>query len=341
MPPVRHLAVLAALMVGCASPEGKGDMSWFRRWPDQGEDRLDPKIRAALDAQGPQPDFRSQPLAEVRKTFDAGAAALPKLNDPVAKIETRSLGAFRVRVYTPEGAGPFGALVYLHGGGWVLGDLESHDQVCRSLASRTPCVVVSVDYRRSPEAKFPVPLDDCEAALRWTVEQAKELRADPARVAVGGDSAGGNLAAGLAIRLRDRGGPKIAFQLLLYPVTDRSVGTESYREFASGYGLTRANMQWFWDCYLTATAERDNPEASPLRAKSLKGLPPAFVLTVHSDVLRDEGEAYAKQLHEAGVPVECVRVRAVTHGFLRMGAVYPQADHGLTVLAEALRAAFR
>jgi acetyl esterase len=329
------------LLAGCAATEEKGDMSWFRKWPEQGDDRLDPKIRAALDLQGPPPEFRAQPLADVRSNFDTMAAKLPKLGERLAGVDTRSLGAFRVRVYAPEGKGPFPGLLYVHGGGWVLGDLESHDDVCRSLAKRTPCVVVSVDYRRSPEAKFPVPLDDCEAALRWLVEHARELQVEPSRIAIGGDSAGGNLAAGLAIRLRDKGGPPVAFQLLIYPVTDRSVGTESYREFATGYGLTRANMQWFWDCYLTATAERDHPEVSPLRAKSLKGLPPAFVLTAHSDVLRDEGEEYAKRLHEAGVPVECVRFRAVNHGFIRMGAVYPQAEHGLTVLADALRAALR
>ncbi len=316
-------------------------MSWFRKWPEQGEDRLDPRIRAALDLQGPQPEFRSQPLAVVRAGFDATAAKLPRLNEPLASVETESLGEFRVRVYRPAGPGPFPALVYFHGGGWVLGDLESHDDVCRSLAKRTPCVVVSADYRRAPEAKYPAPLDDCEAALRWTAARARDLGVDPAKVAVGGDSAGGNLAAALAIRVRDRGGPAIAFQLLIYPATDRSVGTDSYREFATGTGLTRANMQWFWDCYLTATAERDNPEVSPLRAKSLRGLPPAFVLTAHHDVLRDEGEEYARRLQEAGVPVEAVRFRGVNHGFIRMGALYPQADHGLTVLAEALRAALK
>jgi acetyl esterase len=316
-------------------------MSWFRKWPERAEDRLDPKIRAALELQGPQPEFRAQPLADVRTNFNTTAAKVPKLHEPLASIETKSLGDFRVRIYKPAGPGPFPALLYLHGGGWVLGDLESHDDVCRSLAKRTPCVVVSADYRLAPEAKYPVPLDDCETALRWTISHARELGIDPAKVAVGGDSAGGNLAAGLAIRVRDKGGPPIAFQLLIYPVTDRSVGTDSYREFASGFGLTRANMQWFWDCYLTATAERDNPEVSPLRAKSLKGLPPAFVLTAHHDVLRDEGEEYAKRLQAAGVPVEMLRFREVNHGFIRLAALYPQADHGLTVLADALRVALK
>lgn len=347
MPSLRRLGtgtsrfVWAVLLSGCAATEGTQDMPWFRKWPEQGEDRLDPRVRAALDLQGPQPEFRSQPLADVRSGFDAMAAKLPKLGETLAGVETKSLGAFRVRVYTPEGPGRFPALLYLHGGGWVLGDLESHDDVCRSLAKRTPCVVVSVDYRRSPEVKYPVPLDDCEAALRWLLDHAGELRVESSRVAIGGDSAGGNLAAGLAIRLRQKGGPPIVLQLLIYPVTDRSVGTDSYREFASGYGLSRANMQWFWDCYLAATAERDNPEVSPLRAGSLKGLPSAFVLTAHSDVLRDEGEDYARRLHEAGVPVDCVRFRSMNHGFIRMGAVYPQADQALSVLADALRRAFR
>ncbi|HZE99970.1 MAG TPA: alpha/beta hydrolase [Planctomycetota bacterium] len=316
-------------------------MSWFLSWPEQGEDRLDPKVRANLDAAGPVPEFRSQPLDQIRRNFNDTAAKLPKLREPLARVETRQLPGFKVRVYIPEGTGPFPALLYFHGGGWVLGDLESHDDVCRSLAKRTPAVVVSADYRLAPETRFPGPLDDCEAALTWLVAQAAELGIDRNRVAVGGDSAGGNLAAALALRIRDKGGPPIAFQLLIYPVTDRSVGTESYREFSSGYGLTRANMQWFWDCYLNQTADRDNPEVSPLRAKSLKGLPPTFLLTACSDVLRDEGEEYGKRLHEAGVPVRGVRFREMNHGFIRMGAVYPQADRALTVLADALRAGLK
>jgi len=316
-------------------------MSWFSKWPESGEDRLDPKLRAALDLQGPQPEFRGQPLAEVRATFDRMAAALPRLNEKLARVETKTVEAFRVRVYVPEGQGPWPALLYIHGGGWVLGDLESHDDVCRSLAHRTPCVVVSVDYRRSPELKYPVPLDDCETALRWMVDRAANLGIDRTKVAVGGDSAGGNLAAGLALRIRDKGGPKIAYQVLIYPATDRSVGRDSQREFATGFGLSRSNMQWFWDCYLRGTSDRDNPEVSPLRAKSLKSLPPAFVLTAHSDVLRDEGEEFAKALHDAGVPVKCVRFRAMNHGFIRMGAVYPQAERGLAALSESLASNLR
>jgi acetyl esterase len=314
-----------------------GDQDGFAFWPASGVNALDPKVRANLDAAGPVPEFRTQKLAEVRANFSTMAAKLPKLHEPLARIETKSLPqGFKVRVYVPEGKGPWPALLFLHGGGWVVGDLETHDDVCRSLAKRTPAVVVSVDYRLAPETKFPGPLDDCEAALRWTVDHAAELGVDPGRVAVGGDSAGGNLAAGLTLRVRDHGGPKIAYQLLIYPATDRNTKTESPREFAKGFGLTRANMEWFWECYAGGASE-DDPELSPLRAKSLRGLPPAYVLTAHSDVIRDEGEDYAKRLREAGVPVTAVRFREMNHGFIRMAAVYPQADQALTMMATALR----
>ena len=181
--------------------------------------------------------------------------------------------------------------------------------------------------------KFPGPLDDGAAALGWMVEEAASLGIDPARIAVGGDSAGGNLAAALAIRAKGR----VRFQLLIYPVTDASWDTASYREFASGFGLTRANMAWFWESYLSKPADAEDPLVSPLRAKDLSGLAPAFVATAECDVLRDEGEAFAKRLHEAGVRVRCVRYRNLNHGFARMGAVYPQADRALSDMAAALR----
>ncbi len=316
-------------------------MAWFTFWPAEGPDVLDGRVKAALQAGGPVADFRTQPVAVTRKNFDTAAAALRRLNEPLKSVETRSLQGFRIRLYVPEGQGPFPGLVFFHGGGWVLGDLESHDDVCRSLAKRTPCVVVAVDYRLAPETPFPGPLDDCETAFRWTVEHARELGVDPSRVAVGGDSAGGNLAAALALRLRDRKGPKIAFQLLVYPATDMTAKGGSIDEFSRGYGLTAANMHWFWDVYAPAPARSDNPEVSPLRAKSLAGLPPAFIVTAHFDVIRDEGEEYGRKLRDAGVPVTMVRFREMNHGFLRMGGVYPQANQALTMCAEALRAGLR
>jgi acetyl esterase len=317
-------------------------MSWFSTWPESSPGGLDPKVKAALEAGGPVAEFRSQPLAEVRRNFNETAARIPKPDEPPASVENRSLeGGLRIRITRPAGKGPFPILLYFHGGGWAIGDLESHDHVCRSLTRRAGAVVVSVDYRLAPETKFPGQLDDCAAALRWTLEHAGEFAGKPDRVAVGGDSAGANLAAGLALRLRDEGGPRIAYQLLLYPVTDRNFETVSYREFASGYGLSRANMQWFWECYLPEGSGPPDPRAAPLRAKDLKGLPPAFVLTAEYDVLRDEGEAFARRLRKEGVPVRGMRFLGMNHGFIRMAALYPQADHALTVLSDALRDALR
>jgi len=314
-------------------------MSWFSIWPAEGGDGIDPKVKAALEAQGPAPDNRTVPPAELRLTFTRQAALVPKLPEPLARVEDRAIdtpaGPLRVRVYTPEGKTPFPILLYFHGGGWVVGGLETHDGVCRSLARRAGAVVVSVDYRLAPETKFPGAPDDALAALRWAASQASELGGDAARLAVGGDSAGANLAAALALRVRDQGGPRIGFQLLIYPVTDFDFDTASYHEFATGYPLTRSNMQWFWESYRASPSDAENPYAAPLRTADLAGLPPAFILTAHFDVLRDEGEAYAKRLHEAGVPVRCVRFRGMTHGFIRMGAVFPQADRALTELARS------
>lgn len=313
---------------------------WFSVWPGDGGRGLHPLVRAALEAQGPAPDFRSQPVAETRATFNRMAALLRKLHDPLAGVEDRTTdGGIRLRIYRPEAKPPCPVLLYFHGGGWAIGDLESHDHVCRSLASRSGAIVVSVDYRLSPETRFPGAIDDVLAALRWAEGRAAEFGGDPKRLGVGGDSAGAALAAGLTIRVRDQGGPPLAFQLLIYPVTDRNFETASYLEFASGYGLTRNNMQWFWESYLSRDADAAHPWAAPLRAPDLRGLPPAFVLTANFDPLRDEGEAYAKRLHDAGVPVRCVRYAEMNHGFIRMGAVYPDADRALTDSARAMREA--
>ena len=317
-------------------------MSWFATWPAAGTGSLDPRVKAALEAGGPAPDYRAQGPALVRTNFNQLAARLPKPRDPLAGVLDRTLdGGLRIRIYRPEGPGPFPVLVYFHGGGWVVGDLDSHDHVCRALARRTPSLVINVDYRLAPETAFPGPLDDCEAALRWTASHAAELGGSPDRIALGGDSAGANLAAGLALRLRERGGPAVDLQLLIYPVTDRNFETASYREFASGFGLSRANMQWFWECYVPDSSGIPDPEAAPLRAASLRGLPPAFVLTAEFDVLRDEGEAFARRLHKEGVPVRGLRFLGMNHGFIRMAAVFPQAEHALTVLADALRDGIR
>jgi acetyl esterase len=234
-----------------------------------------------------------------------------------------------------------GVLVYFHGGGWVLGDLESHDRVCRALANQAGCVVVSIDYRLAPEHVFPAGAEDCYAATKWVSENAASVNGDATRLAVGGDSAGGNLAAVVSMMARDRGGPAINFQLLLYPVTDCALDTPSQKEFAAdGYVLSRADMEWFWKNYADTAAEKNNPYACPLRAKDLKSLPPALVLTASHDPLRDEGERFAGRLIAAGVPVVCTRYEGVTHGFVSFADALDKGKEGQRQAADALKAAF-
>ena len=299
---------------------------------------LDPRARQFLDqlnASG-MPPLENMSAPEARL---ATAALLAMQGEPqaVATVENRRIpgpsGELPIRVYTPTG-GPHPVVVYFHGGGWVIGDLESHDGVCRALANGVPATVVSVDYRLAPEHRFPAAADDCWAATRWVAEHGAAL-GDVSRIAVGGDSAGGNLAAVVSLMARDRGGPRIAYQLLVYPVTDASLDTPSYRENADGYLLTRSVMEWFWNHYTKAT-DRESPYASPLRARDLKGLPPALVITAEFDPLRDEGEAYARRLEQAGVPVKVRRFDGMIHGFFGMGAVFPQAA---TALQEAVAGA--
>lgn len=241
-------------------------------------------------------------------------------------------GGVPVRIYTPEGQGPFPVLVYFHGGGWVLGDLDTHDPTCRALTNATDHVVVSVDYRRAPEHPFPAALEDCYAATRWVGENPGTVHGDPDRVVVGGDSAGGNLAAAVAQVARDRGGPDLAYQVLIYPATDHALDTPSCEENAAGYFLTRADMEWFWDHYLADGFSGQNPYASPLRARSLDGLPPATVLTCGFDPLRDEGAAYAERLDDAGVPVTHRQYDGMIHGFASM-LVEPDLDQAREALA--------
>ena len=247
-------------------------------------------------------------------------------------------GDLPVRVYTPDGeAATRAGLVYFHGGGWVAGDLETMDRVCRNLAAGAGCVVVSVDYRRAPEHRFPAAADDAYAAVAWVAANAGVLGIDAARIAVAGDSAGGNLAAVVSQMARDRGGPHVAFQLLIYPVIDHDLVTPSYVECADGYALTRDMMAWFWDQYVPDVAGRGNPYAAPLRAASLAGLPPAVIHVAGSDPLRDEGLAYGAALQAAGVPVEVRNFDTMIHGYLQMVTV----SDGARVATEAATAALR
>jgi acetyl esterase len=264
--------------------------------------------------------------------------------EPVGKVEDRQVpgasGPIPIRVYRPTASGPFPIVVFFHGGGWVIGDRETHDATCRTLTNTAGCVVVSVDYRLAPEHKFPAAAEDAYAATRWVSEHATALDGDPARLAVGGDSAGGNLAAVVSLAARDRGGPPLVFQLLVYPVTDHAYDTPSYVDNADGYFLTRDAMVWFWNHYLARAEDGRNPLASPLRASDLKGLPPALVMTAEFDPLRDEGEQYATRLREAGVPVTLIRYDGAIHGFFIMGNALSVARQGMQDAAKALRAAF-
>jgi acetyl esterase len=244
-----------------------------------------------------------------------------------------------VRAFRPQSnpADALPVLVYLHGGGWVMGGVDSYDALLRTLANATGAIVAGVEYRLAPEHRFPAALDDSLAAIRWLAANAGELGGDGSRLALAGDSAGGNLAAVAARRLR--GELQVALQVLIYPVTDAGADSPSYGTFADGHGLSGESMRRFWDLYLDG-ADGSHPDASPLRAGDLAGVAPALVLTADEDVLRDEGEAYAQALREAGVAVELVRWPGSIHGFFRWLAATSEARAAVTVAADAVRRAF-
>jgi acetyl esterase len=306
---------------------------------------LDPQARFVLDQIAAQGGMNMSQLSpdEARKAFEQLRLPIPP--EPVAEIENRTIpgvaGALPVRIYRAEGtATPSPAVVFFHGGGWVIGDLESHDNFCRALANRTQVVVVAVDYRLAPEHRYPAAAEDCYAAARWVAEHGAEIGVDGARIAVAGDSAGGNLSAAVALMARDRGGPILRHQVLVYPVADHDFGTPSYRDNATGYLLTRDDMQWFWRHYVPDEAQRNEPYASPLRAEKLGGLPPATVITAEYDPLRDEGEAYARRLAAAAVPVTQRRFDGMIHGFFGFGELIDLAREAVADAARELRRAF-
>jgi len=292
---------------------------------------LDDDVRAhlaAMEAAAEPPDW-TLPIDTVRERGRAAYAPLrPTAVGKVEEIEIPGTGGtIPARVYRPATDGPHGTVVMLHGGGFALGDLETHDEAARRTCAGADATVVSVDYRLAPEHPFPAGVDDAEAATRWTAEAAHDLGGDPERLVVTGDSAGGNLAAVVARRFRDRGGPALAGQALVYPVTDMRPGDRwpSRRTAATGFGLTREAMDWFGRLYLAeeahaahpdAEAHAAHPDASPIVASDLSGLPPAFVLTAQFDPLRDEGDAYARRLAEAGVEVEHHLLPGTIHGIL-------------------------
>jgi acetyl esterase len=294
---------------------------------------VDPQIRTLLTLRAALPELHTLSVADARAQF--AVRDFPGLRKPqVAGVTNRDMqgpaGSLPLRIYTPLGKGPFPLMVFYHGSGFVVCSLDTHDGMARNLCAGTGCVVVSVDYRLAPEAKFPAGPDDCLAATRWAAANASALGADPGQIIVAGDSAGGNLAAVTALRIRDEGGPRLLGQLLIYPVTDYiEPGTPSMQENAEGYGLTRAGMAWFWNHYLADPADGLHPHASPFRANDLAGLPPALVVTAEYDPLRDEGEYYADRLRQAGVPTHMKRWDGMNHGFFFWPGVVDRAGEAM------------
>jgi acetyl esterase len=299
---------------------------------------LDPQARAAIEmieVLGFDSFDDDTDPNEIRALMNA--AVLPSAIE-VASVTDRVIpgpaAPIPVRVYRPEGAAPKPVVVYFHGGGWVFGSLETHDGTCRRLADGADVVVVSIDYRMGPEHRFPAAVDDSFAALRWVAEHAEELGADATRLAVAGDSAGGNLAA-VTSQLARAGGPAIRFQLLVYPVTDHEFTSVSMEENAEGYYLTRDAMRWFYDRYLNDPREGDDPRVSPVRNADLSDLPPAFVLTAQYDPLRDQGIAYADAMRAAGNEVAMTMYEGLFHGFFSM---FDLIDAGKAAFDDAIAA---
>jgi len=307
---------------------------------------IDPQVQVVLDlvAKSGRPAYNTLSPKDARQLFRETRPASTPTPPQIGAVENLLADPVPLRVYRPLGAAagaPLPTLVFFHGGGWVIGDLDTHDVLCRQLTAEAGMMVISVDYRLAPESKFPAAADDAWAATRWIVANASRLGVDTQRVAVGGDSAGGNLAAVVALMARDAGAPSIAYQLLLYPVTDVGTETGSYRSFAEGYLLTRDGMKWFFDHYLRTQADVDDWRVSPLRAKSLKGVAPALIVTAGFDPLRDEGEAYAQALRNAGVRVDYVCYGGMIHGFAPMGRLIDTGNRAVSHVAASLREALR
>lgn len=310
-------------MLALLAPEYRAYVGWLRtlRWPSL--DQLTPQDARLL----------------MRELQSGGAP------HHAVTVEQHTVDDFSVQIVRPTKASrPLPIVVYYHGGGWVLGDFDTHARMVREISVQSGAVIVFVEYARAPEAPFPIPVEQCYRALEWAAGQASTLGLDGSRIAIAGDSAGGNLAAAVALLAAKRNGPRICLQSLLYPVADCDFTTASYRDFATGLNLDREAMQWFWNHYLPDEAQRMSPVASPLRASldELKGLPPALVVTAECDVLRDEGEAYARKLAAAGVPVTAMRFGGVLHAFMMANqlAESAQAKAAMSLLGAQIRQAF-
>ena len=305
---------------------------------------LDPQARHVLDLgrQAPAPPFGTGTPDEARRAYVAGLPTLQGEREPVVSLSEHTIagpgGPLPVRIYRGQGAAAAGApaLLYLHGGGWVIGNLDSHDEICRWFANIAACVVVCPDYRLAPEHKFPAAVEDCRTVLSFMQDHAADLGIDAKRIAVAGDSAGGNLATVLSLIAREDKHPLTA-QLLLYPNTDAAQTADSYRRFAEGFGLTAATMAWFRDHYIRDAADIDDWRVSPLKSASLAGAAPAFVAIAGHDILADEGEAYARRLQDDGVPVVLRRWPGQIHGFVSMGRHGPASREAVGAAVAAWR----
>lgn len=305
---------------------------------------LDPILQQLMFAptETPLPKFADlDPLSARQHMVQMIAQTEAMLNPGGTVIDRTIKGAetdIGIRIYTPDGADDVtGALVYYHGGGWVVGDLDTHDKTCRILAERSNIRIVSVDYRLAPEHKFPAAPEDGYAALVWVCENAVELGINANKIGVGGDSAGGNIAAAVALMARDRAGPALAVQLLIYPALQYKSETGSTKELAEGYGLETRDMIWFYDHYVSVETDTSNPYLSPLMTQDFSGLPPAVISVAGFDPLHDEGEEFAMHLREAGVEVKFYDYASLVHGFLSLSGIVPSANEAFDEIANATK----
>tara|TARA_B100001093_G_scaffold116407_2_gene108765 strand:- start:3292 stop:4218 length:927 start_codon:yes stop_codon:yes gene_type:complete len=302
---------------------------------------LSPEYQAMFEqlaANDPVPKLSELPIAVAREGYRLSRPVNPDL--AIHAIENRTidgpLGNIPIRIYRPASDGLFGTLVYFHGGGWVIGDLDTCDSVCREIATLAGVVVVSVDYRLAPEHVFPAAVNDCYAAVLWAAEHATEL-AGNGKIGVAGESAGGTLATVMAQMTRDQGGPALAFQGLFYPVVEADMKRQSWSDNGAGYLLETAIMEWFWETYCATVTDRDDPRTAPIKAANLANLPPALVLTAEYDPLRDEGEAYGEALQAAGSKAQIMRCEGLVHDFLSTAAVFDCSRGPLLATVEQLK----